>query len=70
MIGQAQLYDMRTLRGHPPFLLIKGPYGINSNWEPLSPPASKNASTSVNTTTTTTTRNVGSNFENEKLESR
>jgi NAD(P)H-flavin reductase len=26
------------IRGHPLFLLIKGPYGANSNWEALSPP--------------------------------
>jgi len=38
MIARAQLYDFSTLRGHPPFLLIKGPYGNNSGWEALSPP--------------------------------
>ena len=37
MIGQAQLYDLTTLRGHPNFMLILGPHGINSIWEPLSP---------------------------------
>merc|ERR1711865_712757 len=38
MIGQAQLYDLTTLRGHPNFMLILGPHGRNSIWEPLSPP--------------------------------
>jgi len=31
------LVDVRTLRGHPKFLLLKGPYGNNSGWTNLSP---------------------------------
>jgi len=37
MLAQAQLFDFSKLRGHPMFLLPKGPYGINSKWAALSP---------------------------------
>jgi len=79
MIAQAQLYDMRTLRGHPPFLLIKGPHGSNSNWEPLSPPTPATAvededekkKTTATATATSKLSKISStsNFENEKIES-
>ena len=34
------LVDIKTLRGHPEFLLLKGPYGTSSGWQPLSPKGS------------------------------
>mmetsp|Transcript_33886 Transcript_33886/g.79337 ORF Transcript_33886/g.79337 Transcript_33886/m.79337 type:complete len:334 (-) Transcript_33886:8-1009(-) len=37
MLGRALLVNMATLRGHPPWLAMKGPYGKNSKWEALSP---------------------------------
>lgn len=37
MIGRAQLADFSKIRGHPEFLLMKGPHGHNSNWNALSP---------------------------------
>jgi len=47
MAGQAQLFDFSKLRGHPPFLLMKGPYGVNSKWEALSPPENPTLNESV-----------------------
>jgi len=37
MIGRAGLADFSRIRGHPEFLLMKGPHGHNSDWTPLSP---------------------------------
>lgn len=37
MLGEAHLVDLSAIRGHPDFLLMKGPLGDNSGWEPLSP---------------------------------
>lgn len=39
MIGRAQLADFAAIRGHPEFLLMKGPHGHNSDWTRLSPPS-------------------------------
>lgn len=36
-IGRARLADFSKIRGHPEFLLMKGPHGHNSDWTPLSP---------------------------------
>jgi ferredoxin-NADP reductase len=41
MIREAELVDFSRIRGHPPFLLVKGPHGANSGWDALSPPASE-----------------------------
>ena len=38
LLGRAGLIDFSQIRGHPEFLLIKGPYGSNSDWTALSPP--------------------------------
>ena len=40
MLGRAELVDLSQIRGHPEFLLMKGPAGDNTDWQPLSPPAS------------------------------
>jgi len=41
LLGRASLIDFSQIRGHPLFLLIKGPHGSNSPWTALSPPDSK-----------------------------
>lgn len=41
LLGRASLVDFSKIRGHPLFLLLKGPHGSNSNWDALSPPEAK-----------------------------
>ena len=38
MVFEAGLRDPARIRGHPDFLLMKGPRGDNTNWQPLAPP--------------------------------
>lgn len=47
MIGRAQLADFAAIRGHPEFLLMKGPHGHNSDWTRLSPPSEASRGGSV-----------------------
>lgn len=37
MVFEAGLRDKSQVRGHPDFLLMKGPHGQNTNWLPLAP---------------------------------
>jgi len=51
MIGRAQLADFSKIRGHPKFLLMKGPHGDNGDWSRLSPlETSSNAKQTKSTT--------------------
>lgn len=43
LLGRARLVDFSKIRGHPLFLLLKGPHGTNSDWAALSPPEPKAA---------------------------
>merc|ERR1740130_858990 len=43
LLGRASLVDFSKIRGHPLFLLLKGPHGTNSDWAALSLPEPKAA---------------------------